>query len=165
MAKTVMEEMIQSGKDPQVIVQEKGLVQISDSGGNREDRKKLSKATPNLWLNTNPGRQERRFSGWSGDEGDTGPGESSGRERTTEEHARGDLMAVEEGTRKRISDFYREEFSDTRSGSNISGRFSRRTRMEEIESILDRVISEIDKICEVENLNPSPVTCCSGLMS
>jgi aspartyl-tRNA(Asn)/glutamyl-tRNA(Gln) amidotransferase subunit B len=31
MAKTVMEEMVQSGKDPEVIVQEKGLVQISDN--------------------------------------------------------------------------------------------------------------------------------------
>ena len=31
MAKTVMEEMVQSGKDPEVIVKEKGLVQISDN--------------------------------------------------------------------------------------------------------------------------------------
>jgi len=31
MAKTVMEEMVRSGKDPKVIIQEKGLVQISDS--------------------------------------------------------------------------------------------------------------------------------------
>ncbi len=31
MAKTVMEEMVRTGKSPQVIIQEKGLVQISDS--------------------------------------------------------------------------------------------------------------------------------------
>jgi aspartyl-tRNA(Asn)/glutamyl-tRNA(Gln) amidotransferase subunit B len=31
MAKTVMEEMVQTGREPGVIVQEKGLVQISDA--------------------------------------------------------------------------------------------------------------------------------------
>jgi aspartyl-tRNA(Asn)/glutamyl-tRNA(Gln) amidotransferase subunit B len=46
MAKTVMEEMIQSGKDPQVIVQEKGLVQISDSGEIEKIVKKVIDGNP-----------------------------------------------------------------------------------------------------------------------
>jgi aspartyl-tRNA(Asn)/glutamyl-tRNA(Gln) amidotransferase subunit B len=46
MAKTVMEEMIQSGKDPQVIVQEKGLVQISDSGEIEKIVKKVIEGNP-----------------------------------------------------------------------------------------------------------------------
>jgi aspartyl-tRNA(Asn)/glutamyl-tRNA(Gln) amidotransferase subunit B len=46
MAKTVMEEMIQSGKDPQVIVQEKGLVQISDSGEIERIVKKIIEGNP-----------------------------------------------------------------------------------------------------------------------
>ena len=45
-AKTVMEEMIQSGKDPQVIVQEKGLVQISDSGEIEKIVKKVIDGNP-----------------------------------------------------------------------------------------------------------------------
>jgi aspartyl-tRNA(Asn)/glutamyl-tRNA(Gln) amidotransferase subunit B len=46
MAKTVMEEMIQSGKDPAVIVQEKGLVQISDSGEIEKIVKKVIEGNP-----------------------------------------------------------------------------------------------------------------------
>jgi aspartyl-tRNA(Asn)/glutamyl-tRNA(Gln) amidotransferase subunit B len=41
-----MEEMIQSGKDPAVIVQEKGLVQISDSGEIEKIVKKVIEGNP-----------------------------------------------------------------------------------------------------------------------
>jgi aspartyl-tRNA(Asn)/glutamyl-tRNA(Gln) amidotransferase subunit B len=41
MAKTVFEEMTATGKDPNVIVEEKGLRQISDSGALREIARKI----------------------------------------------------------------------------------------------------------------------------
>ncbi|MHB9030782.1 MAG: Asp-tRNA(Asn)/Glu-tRNA(Gln) amidotransferase subunit GatB [Candidatus Latescibacterota bacterium] len=46
MAKTVFEEMIASGKDPNVIVEEKGLRQISDSGALREIARKIVGENP-----------------------------------------------------------------------------------------------------------------------
>jgi hypothetical protein len=60
-------------------------------------------------------------------------------------------MTVEEGTRKRISNFYREEFLRHKIRLEYQRPFFAENTYEEIESILDRVISEIDKICEVEN--------------
>jgi len=60
-------------------------------------------------------------------------------------------MAVEEFTRKRISNFYREEFLRHKMRLEFQRAFFADNSFEEIESILDRVISEIDKICEVEN--------------
>lgn len=45
-AKTVMEEMIQTGKAPKVIIQEKGLVQISDSGEIEQIVKKVIDGNP-----------------------------------------------------------------------------------------------------------------------
>jgi aspartyl-tRNA(Asn)/glutamyl-tRNA(Gln) amidotransferase subunit B len=45
-AKTVFEEMFASGKDPEVIVKEKGLVQISDSGALEAAAQKVIAANP-----------------------------------------------------------------------------------------------------------------------
>jgi hypothetical protein len=60
-------------------------------------------------------------------------------------------MAVEEVTRKRISDFYREEFVRHKIRLEYQRPFVANTKFEEIETALDRIITEIDKICEVEN--------------
>jgi aspartyl-tRNA(Asn)/glutamyl-tRNA(Gln) amidotransferase subunit B len=46
MAKTVMEEMVQTGKEPGVIVQEKGLVQISDSAEIEQIVQKVIEGNP-----------------------------------------------------------------------------------------------------------------------
>lgn len=45
-AKTVFTEMLESGKDPETIVKEKGLVQISDEGAIREIVEKVIAANP-----------------------------------------------------------------------------------------------------------------------
>jgi len=60
-------------------------------------------------------------------------------------------MAVEEVTRKRISDFYREEFVRHKIRLEYQRPFVADSKFEEIETALDRIITEIDKICEVEN--------------
>jgi len=60
-------------------------------------------------------------------------------------------MAVEEVTRKRISNFYREEFLRHKIRLEYQRPFVADNTYEEIESVLDRIITEIDKICEVEN--------------
>jgi hypothetical protein len=60
-------------------------------------------------------------------------------------------MAVEEVTRKRISDFYREEFVRHKIRLEHQRPFVADSKFEEIETALDRIITEIDKICEVEN--------------
>jgi len=60
-------------------------------------------------------------------------------------------VAVEEVTRKRISDFYREEFVRHKIRLEYQRPFVADSKFEEIETALDRIITEIDKICEVEN--------------
>lgn len=45
-AKTVFEEMFMTGKDPEAIVKEKGLVQISDSGELEAVARKVIEANP-----------------------------------------------------------------------------------------------------------------------
>ncbi len=60
-------------------------------------------------------------------------------------------MIGEEGTRKRISDFYREEFLRHRIRLEYQRPFFTDDSYEKLESALDRIIAEIDKICEVEN--------------
>ena len=60
-------------------------------------------------------------------------------------------MVVEEGTRKRISDFYREEFLRHKVRLEYQRAFFADDSYEQIETALDRIITEIDKICEVEN--------------
>ena len=60
-------------------------------------------------------------------------------------------MSVEEVTRKRISEFYREEFLRHKVRLEYQRPFFADKSYEEIESVLNRSIDEIDKICEVEN--------------
>jgi hypothetical protein len=60
-------------------------------------------------------------------------------------------MAVEEVTRKRISDFYREEFVRHKIRLEYQRPFVADSKFEEIETALDRIITEIDRICEAEN--------------
>lgn len=60
-------------------------------------------------------------------------------------------MAAEAGARKQISDFYREEFLRHKLRLEVQRPFFADKTYEEIESVLDRILAEIDKICEVEN--------------
>ena len=60
-------------------------------------------------------------------------------------------MVVEQVPRKRISDFYREEFLRHKIRLEYQRSFFADDTYEKIGSDLDRIISEIDKICEVEN--------------
>jgi aspartyl-tRNA(Asn)/glutamyl-tRNA(Gln) amidotransferase subunit B len=46
LAKTVFEEMIATGKDPEAIVQEKGLAQISDAGALEDQAREILAAHP-----------------------------------------------------------------------------------------------------------------------
>jgi len=45
-AKTVLEEMIESGKDPETIIKEKGLAQISDTGALEALAREIISANP-----------------------------------------------------------------------------------------------------------------------
>ena len=60
-------------------------------------------------------------------------------------------MPAEAEARKQISDFYREEFLRHKVRLEFQRPFFADKDYEEIESVLDRIITEIDKICEVEN--------------
>ena len=60
-------------------------------------------------------------------------------------------MMIEEVTRKRISNFYREEFVRHKIRLEHQRAFFADDSYEQIETALDRIISDIDKICEVEN--------------
>jgi hypothetical protein len=60
-------------------------------------------------------------------------------------------MVVEEGIRKRISDFYREEFLRHKIRLEHQRPFFADDTFQQIETTLDRIITDIDKICEVEN--------------
>ena len=53
--------------------------------------------------------------------------------------------------RKQISDFYREEFLRHKSRLEHQRPFFAEKTYEEIESVLNRIIDEMDRICEVEN--------------
>ena len=46
LAKTVFEEMVATGKDPEAIIKEKGLVQISDSGALEAIAQEIIDANP-----------------------------------------------------------------------------------------------------------------------
>ena len=60
-------------------------------------------------------------------------------------------MPAEEVTRRRISEFYREEFLRHKIRLEYQRPFFADKTYEEVQSALDRIITEIDKICEVEN--------------
>jgi len=60
-------------------------------------------------------------------------------------------MELEDSKRKCISDFYREEFLRHKSRLECQRTFFGESTYEEIEGVLNRIIAEIDRICEVDN--------------
>jgi len=60
-------------------------------------------------------------------------------------------MELEESKRKYISNFYREEFLRHKSRLEYQRTFFGEGTYEEIEGVLNRIISEMDRICEVDN--------------
>ena len=60
-------------------------------------------------------------------------------------------MELEETKRKCISQFYREEFLRHKSRLECQRTFFGEGTYEEIEGVLNRIIAEIDRICEVDN--------------
>lgn len=60
-------------------------------------------------------------------------------------------MELENTKRKCISDFYREEFLRHKTRLEYQRTFFSEGTYEEIEGVLNRIISEIDRICEVDN--------------
>ena len=60
-------------------------------------------------------------------------------------------MELEDSKRKCISDFYREEFLRHKSRLECQRTFFGESTYEEIEGVLNRIIAEMDRICEVEN--------------
>jgi hypothetical protein len=60
-------------------------------------------------------------------------------------------MELEDTKRKTISDFYREEFLRHKSRLESQRTFFNEGTYEEIEGVLNRIIAEMDRICEVEN--------------
>lgn len=62
-------------------------------------------------------------------------------------------MSTNDRKRKEISDFYREEFVRHRSRLETQKSFFPHQTYSEIESALDKIIQEIDKISQVENFD------------
>jgi len=60
-------------------------------------------------------------------------------------------MEIEQGKKKRIAAFYKEEFLRHKCRLECQRPFFQEKTYEEIESVLNRIIDEMDKICEVEN--------------
>jgi hypothetical protein len=60
-------------------------------------------------------------------------------------------MEIQNPKRKQISDFYREEFLRHKSRLECQRPFFAEKAYEEIESVLNRIIEEMDRICDVEN--------------
>ena len=60
-------------------------------------------------------------------------------------------MEVEDPKRKVITDFYREEFLRHKCRLEYQRTFFSEGTYEEIEGVLNRIISEMDRICEVDN--------------
>ena len=60
-------------------------------------------------------------------------------------------MEVENQKRKQILEFYREEFLRHKNRLEYQRPFFAEKTYEEIESVLNRIIGEMDKICDVEN--------------
>jgi len=60
-------------------------------------------------------------------------------------------MELEDPKRKRITDFYREEFLRHKTRLECQRTFFSEGTYEEIEGVLDKIISEMDRICEVDN--------------
>ena len=62
-------------------------------------------------------------------------------------------MSSPDSARKYISDFYREEFIRHKTRLEHQRPFVADKTYEEMGSALDRIIAEMDKICEVENFD------------
>ena len=60
-------------------------------------------------------------------------------------------METEERRKKHISDFYKEEFLRHKCRLEFQRSFFAEKTYEEIESVLNKIIEEIDRICEVDN--------------
>ena len=60
-------------------------------------------------------------------------------------------MEAEGIRKKQISDFYREEFLRHKGRLECQRPFFTEQTYEEIESVLNKIIDEMDRICEVEN--------------
>jgi hypothetical protein len=60
-------------------------------------------------------------------------------------------MELPDPKRKRISDFYREEFERHKDRLECQRTFFAEKTYEEIEGILNRIITEIDRISQVDN--------------
>jgi hypothetical protein len=60
-------------------------------------------------------------------------------------------MELEDSKRRRISNFYKEEFLRHKCRLEFQRPFFQDKTYEEIESVLNRIIDEMDKICQVEN--------------
>ena len=61
------------------------------------------------------------------------------------------FMELAEGKKKQIAAFYKEEFLRHKCRLECQRPFFQEKTYEEIESVLNRIIDEMDKICEVEN--------------
>jgi len=53
--------------------------------------------------------------------------------------------------KKHIADFYKEEFQRHKSRLEFQRAFFAEKTYDEIESVLNKIINEMEKICEVEN--------------
>ena len=61
------------------------------------------------------------------------------------------IMEVQEQKRKHIAEFYKEEFLRHRCRLEVQRPFFAEKTYEEIEGVLNRIIEEMDRICEVDN--------------
>ena len=61
------------------------------------------------------------------------------------------VMEIAEGKKRKIALFYKEEFLRHKCRLECQRPFFQEKTYEEIESVLNRIIDEMDKICEVEN--------------
>ena len=61
------------------------------------------------------------------------------------------FMELEDPKRRRIADFYKEEFLRHKCRLECQRPFFQEKTYEEIESVLNRIIDEMEKICEVDN--------------
>lgn len=61
------------------------------------------------------------------------------------------IMEVLEQKRKNIAEFYKEEFLRHRCRLEVQRPFFAEKTYEEIEGVLNRIIEEMDRICEVDN--------------
>jgi hypothetical protein len=60
-------------------------------------------------------------------------------------------MQIHTLKKKQISEFYREEFLRHKSRLEVQRPFFAEKTYDEIESVLNKIIDEMDKICEVDN--------------